>query len=64
MSATPTARSACSTSGSVVAGNETIQRNLLKLLKSLPVGPESKSAASSEPEVRSTMLEPAGELTG
>ena len=34
--------------GSVVTGNETIQRNLLKLLKSLPVGPKSKSAASSE----------------
>ena len=48
MSATSTGKESMLDNGSVVTGNETIQRNLLKLLKSLPVGPESKSAASSE----------------
>ena len=35
--------------GSVVAGNETIHRKLLKLLKSLPVGPNRKARPHPEP---------------
>ena len=50
MSPTPTARTRMLETGSVVAGNEAIQRRPARIAEGLPVDPQvATSAASSEP---------------